>query len=273
MKPLPACVNGDQRPICPPSKVLCRECLEALSKKMESMADPLAALVRKCEHVHDCCTRNCECDPAIHRGACLPCLRPYVEDLELEVADWRMAAEKVDKESCGGNQKHCTCVVLLRRRLAQVTGEKQTWVYDHGKLTMKLDQVTAALELAEGLLDDATLPEERQQIQDALTQEPNRLPSTEAATVEARTLVHAWIRKCTWPAGWKPVLDAEEDLIGRITTAFTRRTREAVAGEREALERVIKVCGRPGMKDPFDDGWRWYYRCQDALRATPPAGT
>lgn len=31
------CVNRDGRPICPPSAVLCRECLAALSVKMERL--------------------------------------------------------------------------------------------------------------------------------------------------------------------------------------------------------------------------------------------
>lgn len=31
------CVNGDGRPICPPSKVLCRECLDKLSNKMQEI--------------------------------------------------------------------------------------------------------------------------------------------------------------------------------------------------------------------------------------------
>lgn len=32
-----------------------------------------------------------------------------------------------------------------------------------------------------------------------------------------------------------------------------------------ALERVVKKCCHPGMKDPFDDGWAWFYMCHDAL--------
>jgi hypothetical protein len=34
MKPLKCCCNGDGRPVCAPSKVLCKECLEALDKKI-----------------------------------------------------------------------------------------------------------------------------------------------------------------------------------------------------------------------------------------------
>lgn len=39
MKPLKFCVNGDARPIHPPSKVLCKECLEELDKKMQALID------------------------------------------------------------------------------------------------------------------------------------------------------------------------------------------------------------------------------------------
>ena len=38
----------------------------------------------------------------------------------------------------------------------------------------------------------------------------------------------------------------------------------------ETLSRIIKVCQRPGMKDPFDDRWQWLYRCQDALALLAP---
>lgn len=34
MKPLVNCVNGDKRPVQPPSAVLCKECLANLNKKM-----------------------------------------------------------------------------------------------------------------------------------------------------------------------------------------------------------------------------------------------
>lgn len=39
MKPLASCANGDGRPIKAPSKVLCAECLDALGKKIEALAD------------------------------------------------------------------------------------------------------------------------------------------------------------------------------------------------------------------------------------------
>lgn len=37
MKALKFCVNGDKRQVCPPNKVLCKECLDEISKKMERM--------------------------------------------------------------------------------------------------------------------------------------------------------------------------------------------------------------------------------------------
>ena len=38
-KKLVRCVNGDGRPIYSPSKVLCKECFEALDRKMQSLAE------------------------------------------------------------------------------------------------------------------------------------------------------------------------------------------------------------------------------------------
>lgn len=40
VKALTECANGDRRPVCAPSKVLCRECLDALDKKFQSLAAP-----------------------------------------------------------------------------------------------------------------------------------------------------------------------------------------------------------------------------------------
>lgn len=34
MKPRTVCVNGDGRPVQPPSMVLCKECLDALDAKL-----------------------------------------------------------------------------------------------------------------------------------------------------------------------------------------------------------------------------------------------
>lgn len=31
------CVNGDGRPVCPPSKVICKECMDAITAKLEAM--------------------------------------------------------------------------------------------------------------------------------------------------------------------------------------------------------------------------------------------
>ncbi len=35
----------------------------------------------------------------------------------------------------------------------------------------------------------------------------------------------------------------------------------------EAARAVLKKCGRPGMIDPFDNSWKWFYDLQDAVRA------
>jgi hypothetical protein len=37
MKPLKYCANGDGNPVCPPSKVICRKCIDAVSAKLEKM--------------------------------------------------------------------------------------------------------------------------------------------------------------------------------------------------------------------------------------------
>ena len=36
-KQLKFCVNGDGKPVCPPSKVLCRDCLNDIPRKLEQM--------------------------------------------------------------------------------------------------------------------------------------------------------------------------------------------------------------------------------------------
>ena len=46
-KPLKECVNGDGRPVQPPSWVLCKECLEALSVKMHDLLRELKAAARE----------------------------------------------------------------------------------------------------------------------------------------------------------------------------------------------------------------------------------
>ena len=39
MKPLAHCCNGDGRPVQPPSKVLCKECLDKLLDKMIALGE------------------------------------------------------------------------------------------------------------------------------------------------------------------------------------------------------------------------------------------
>ncbi len=40
MKPLKECCNGCGEPPCPPSKVLCKDCLDGLDDKMHSLVKP-----------------------------------------------------------------------------------------------------------------------------------------------------------------------------------------------------------------------------------------
>jgi len=37
MKPFKFCVHGDGNPVCPPSLVLCRECLDGISNTFSAM--------------------------------------------------------------------------------------------------------------------------------------------------------------------------------------------------------------------------------------------
>ena len=37
MKPLEYCVNGDHRPVQPPSRVLCQECFAVLDQQMHAL--------------------------------------------------------------------------------------------------------------------------------------------------------------------------------------------------------------------------------------------
>lgn len=33
------CANGDGRPICPPSRVICRECMDQISRNLRAMIE------------------------------------------------------------------------------------------------------------------------------------------------------------------------------------------------------------------------------------------
>ena len=41
------CVNGDGRPIAPPSKVICKECMDKITKRMQDIIDQLQDRDRK----------------------------------------------------------------------------------------------------------------------------------------------------------------------------------------------------------------------------------
>ena len=54
MKPLKRCANGCDAPVCPPSRVICRSCmdritanLEEIGKRMEAAATPNVAAATK----------------------------------------------------------------------------------------------------------------------------------------------------------------------------------------------------------------------------------
>jgi len=40
-KALKFCINGDGKPVCPPSKVLCRECLNNVRRDLEQMINDM----------------------------------------------------------------------------------------------------------------------------------------------------------------------------------------------------------------------------------------
>jgi hypothetical protein len=41
MKALSHCANGDGNPVCPPSKVICRACLDKITSNLEDMLGDL----------------------------------------------------------------------------------------------------------------------------------------------------------------------------------------------------------------------------------------
>lgn len=54
--------------------------------------------------------------------------------------------------------------------------------------------------------------------------------------------------------------------IGELESEVSSLT-EKNKGLVEALARVEDTCLKPGMEDPFKDGWRWFYGLQEALSA------
>ena len=39
MRPLKACANGDGRPVQPPSKVICKECMDEIGVKLRALLE------------------------------------------------------------------------------------------------------------------------------------------------------------------------------------------------------------------------------------------
>ena len=48
------------------------------------------------------------------------------DEYKADSEDWQEAARRVAEEPCGGNQKHCTCVVLLRKNAQALTAQVAT---------------------------------------------------------------------------------------------------------------------------------------------------
>ncbi len=45
--PLTTCANGDSRPVCPPSKVICRECMDQISANLRAMLERMERVERE----------------------------------------------------------------------------------------------------------------------------------------------------------------------------------------------------------------------------------
>lgn len=45
MQQLEKCANGDGNPVCPPSKVICKVCIDRITKRLEAWAKPTPAEV------------------------------------------------------------------------------------------------------------------------------------------------------------------------------------------------------------------------------------
>jgi hypothetical protein len=44
------CANGDGRPICPPSKVICRECMQAIRDTLAGMVEDAKRTAKGSRH-------------------------------------------------------------------------------------------------------------------------------------------------------------------------------------------------------------------------------
>ena len=49
MKPLKYCANGDGNPVCPPSKVICKDCMRKVRESMEKMIKEMRGQKKKGE--------------------------------------------------------------------------------------------------------------------------------------------------------------------------------------------------------------------------------
>ena len=56
MKALKYCANGDGNPVCPPSKVICRQCMDKITRDLKKMINNLDAE----KEIYDADTENRE---------------------------------------------------------------------------------------------------------------------------------------------------------------------------------------------------------------------
>lgn len=63
----------------------------------------------------------------IHAREDIPALLDALDEAEAELADWREASRKVLDDKCPSDEHHCTCVPLLRKRIAELEAE-EVWI-------------------------------------------------------------------------------------------------------------------------------------------------
>jgi hypothetical protein len=113
-------------------------------------------------------------------------------------------------------------------------------------------------QVAQGLREEIEIQDEqRSKLVDLHLAEENRLQ--EQITKLEKANLCSWCGSNDLVCGkaWK------EERDGKVKEIADLRAKLSVATE--ALNLVIKNCSAVGMVDPFNCGWRWFYRCQDAL--------
>lgn len=72
----------------------------------------------------------------IHSRDDIPALLAEVEACHQEIADIREATENAMREDCG-NEKHCTCVPLLRREIVRLKKGPAGWEAEHQRRALE----------------------------------------------------------------------------------------------------------------------------------------